>query len=322
MEELKQRLNANLEDLATKSKIRYHANPTKSVKTLSRTSIDFIPSNSDEMDGFIDLLINELLLRGLNPTGELDELRERLRPELELEYKLQQHLKKVAHCTKLEASLIALLHKIPYILHCENRVGLKILFMLLHEGYSNVLNGTLFAHIRGENNRIVAYAQEIERILNTYILGDEDGPAQWVLPMDKDKKTVGVICLDNNRIRKILNRFETLVAASITDESRVIKYNTSISNYRKGMCILWQRNNYSNEDIKQFQRHIDTWFQIWNELHSMKGCTNYTHMLSSGHIAEYMMNLQNMHCFSQQGWEKFNHIFSTVYFCWTNHGGR
>ena len=68
--------------------------------------------------------------------------------------------------------------------------------------------------------------------------------------------------MDNNRIRKILNRFETLVAASITDESRVIKYNTSISNYRKGMCILWQRNNYSNEDIKQFQRHIDTWFQV------------------------------------------------------------
>jgi len=115
-----------------KSKIRYHANPTKSVKTFSSTSIDFISSNSDEMDVFIDLLINELLLRGLNPTGELDELRERLRPELELEYKLQQHLKKVAHCTKL--------------------------------------------------------AQEIERILNTYILGDEDGPAQWVLPMDKDKK--------------------------------------------------------------------------------------------------------------------------------------
>jgi len=34
------------------------------------------------------------------------------------------------------------------------------------------------------------------------------------------------------------------------------------------------------------------------------------------------MKWQNMYPFSQQGWEKFNHIFSTVYFRRTNHGGR
>ena len=322
VEELKQRLHASLEELNRQSKIRLHTNPTRNVQTLSKTSIGFIPTNGDEKDSFIDLLINELLLRGLNPTGELDELRERLRPELHLENKLRQHLKKLEHCTKLEASLIALLHKIPCILHCENRVGLKILFMLLQEGFCNVKNGTLFPHIRGENNRILAYAQEIERILNNNILGDEDGPAQWVLPMDKDNKSVGIICLDNNRIRKILNAFETLVAASITDDSRVVKYNTSVSNYRTGMVILRQRQNYSDEDVKLFQRHMDIWFQIWNKLHSQEGCTNYTHMLSSGHIAEYKCKWRNMYRFSQQGWEKFNHIFSTVYFRRTNHGGR
>ena len=30
--------------------------------------------------------------------------------------------------------------------------------------------------------------QEIKRILNNYMLGDEDAPAQLILPMDKDKK--------------------------------------------------------------------------------------------------------------------------------------
>ncbi len=29
-----------------------------------------------------------------------------------------------------------------------------------------------------------------------------------------------------------------------------------------------------------------------------------------------------MYRFSQQGWENFNHVFSTVYFRRTNHGGR
>jgi hypothetical protein len=49
---------------------------------------------------------------------------------------------------------------------------------------------------------------------------------------------------------------------------------------------------------------------------------NYTHMLSSGHIAEFMYKWRNLYRFSQQGWEKFNHFFSTFYFGRTNHGGK
>ncbi len=73
-------------------------------------------------------------------------------------------LEKVAHCSKLEASIILLLHKIPCILHGENRVGLKLLTMLLREGFSNVQRGFLFGHIRAEKQRLEAYAKEIERI--------------------------------------------------------------------------------------------------------------------------------------------------------------
>jgi hypothetical protein len=39
-----------------------------------------------------------------------------------------------------------------------------------------------------------------QQIFNKTILGDEDGPAQWTLPMDENGKNVGIICLDNNRI--------------------------------------------------------------------------------------------------------------------------
>ncbi len=51
--------------------------------------------------------------------------------------------------------------------------------MLLREG---------FAHRRGKNNGVTAYAREIKCILNNYILSGDDGSAQWVLLMDKDKK--------------------------------------------------------------------------------------------------------------------------------------
>ncbi len=35
-----------------------------------------------------------------------------------------------------------------------------------------------------------------------------------------------------------------------------------------------------------------------------------------------MFKWRNLYRFSQQGWENFNHVFTTVYFRRTNHGGR
>jgi hypothetical protein len=194
--------------------------------------------------------------------------------------------------------------------------------MLLIEGFSNAQTGTIFSHIRSEKDRIMAYAEEIQEIFNQKILGDEDGPAQWRLPMDDAGKNVGIICLDNNRIRKIISNFETLLQVSISDPSRLVKYSYCIPQYRQGMVLLRQRDEFTDDAVKQFQNHIDQWYQGWVQLHGIEGCTNYTHMLSSGHMAEYMFKWRNLYRFSQQGCENFNHVFSTVYFRRTNHGGR
>jgi hypothetical protein len=88
------------------------------------------------------------------------------------------------------------------------------------------------------------------------------------------------------------------------------------------MELLRQCSEYSDDEIKVYQGHIENWYQVWMQLHALEGCTNYTHLLSSAHIAEYMFKWRNMYRFSQQGWENFNHVFSTVYFQRTNHGGK
>jgi hypothetical protein len=95
--------------------------------------------------------------------------------------------------------------------------------MLFIECFSNAQRGTILTHIQSEKDRIMAYAEEIQEIFNQIILGDEDGPAQWQLPMDDDGKNVGFTCLDNNRIRKIITNFETLLQVSILDPSRLVK---------------------------------------------------------------------------------------------------
>ncbi len=141
------------------------------------------------------MLTEELILRGLPIGGELQDIRERLLQELEVEHRLNDHLRKLQHCNSLEACMIALLHKVPCILHCEYRVGIKLLTMLLITGFSNAQSGNIFGDTVSIEKRISKYAETIIHIFNNNILGDEDGPSQWTIPMDEKKNTVGTICL-------------------------------------------------------------------------------------------------------------------------------
>jgi hypothetical protein len=158
--------------------------------------------------------------------------------EVVLEDKLRRYLEKLQHCNALDACMIARLHKIPCILHCEIWVGIKLLTMFLMECFSNVQQGLIFFHIRSINDHISVFAGRIQTILNTEILGDEDGPTQWQLPMDGEGKNVGIICLDDNQIRKMVNKLELLMNISFADKYRRIKYQYSIPHYRDGMFIL------------------------------------------------------------------------------------
>jgi len=315
-------LRADLEVIDQNSKIIYETNTNAISRTTDPTSIFYVPTNDDEKDDFVDLLFSELLLRRLPVDGDMEELRQRLLYTLELEDKYRNNLKKLQHCSALEAAIITLLHRIPCILHAENRIGIKILTMILMEGFSNALEKKIFGNISSAKDRITAYAETIQEMLNNEILGDEDGPAQWSIPMHDNGKTVGAITLDNNRIRLIMEDLERIIAVSIADDIRRDRYYYCIPEYRYAMQIVRQHNEFTDDDIVRYQKHVDCWFQTWVKLHAAAGCTNYTHMFSSGHLSEYMFKWRNLYRFSQQGFEKFNHVFSTFYFRRTNHGGR
>jgi len=314
-------LHADLQSIENNSKIMYESNPNAISRTTDSNSIFYVPMSDDEKDDFVDLLFSELLLRRLSVEGDMEELRQRLLATLQLEEKYRESLKKLGHCSALEAAVITAIHRVPCSLHGENRLGIKILTMVCMEGFSNAAERKIFCHIGSTKDRIIAYAERIQHLLNNEILGDEDGPAQWSMPMHENGKTVGAITLDNNRIRLIMEDLEMLIAVSVCDQVRLDKYYYCMPEYRAAMQIVRQHNEYSDDDIIKYQSHFDSWFQVWVQLHAAAGCTNYTHVFSSGHLAEYMFKWRNLYRFSQQGFEKFNHVFSTFYFRRTNHGG-
>ena len=238
VERLKVSIQLDLEIVSQRSKAKYYSNPSSHAQLSNKHFIHFIPMNDDDRDAFVDLLADKLILRRMSPTGGLEKFCQQLLQELIVEDKLCHHLDKLQHCNTWEACLILILHKIPCILHCENSVGIKLLTMLLIEGFSNAQHGGIFSQFQSKADHIQAFAERVQYIFSTSILGDDDGPAQWCLPMNGDGKNVGIICLDNNRIRKVIGNFELLVDVAVTDNARAIKYATFIPNYLDGIIIL------------------------------------------------------------------------------------
>ncbi len=69
--------------------------------------------------------------------------------------------------------------------------------------------------------------------MNKSVIGTDFNPGQWDCPKDKAKNEVGIICLDNNHIWKVIKSFDLFVDLCIVNESDKLQWKTSINHYRK-----------------------------------------------------------------------------------------
>jgi len=63
-----------------------------------------------------------------------------------------------------------------------------------------------------------------------------------------------------------------------------------LQDYRDAMEILRQPQDYTDDDIKDFQRKMDRFFTAYVETSGAgkQGITNYIHLLGSSHISYFM----------------------------------
>ena len=109
------------------------------------------------------------------------------------------------------APMITICQAIPCILHLENRVGERILKMLLIEALE-IRDGEPSASID-------EYSNTFERIINTEILGSHYAPSQWSIPKGSNgDMLIGKITMDNNMTRKIINSIQPLIDLLIVDK--------------------------------------------------------------------------------------------------------
>jgi hypothetical protein len=277
-------------------------------------------------------ITKELNLRGILTIGEdFSTCRDCLRFALQKEYELRNLRTKLEHATPDENALFLVLQSIPCILHCENRVNLKILMLILCKGLSDAKKGKILSTFKGEGRRIDQFLLAVQDIVNKQILGTVLSPSQWKVPTNeptsKLETHVATITMVNDKLVKVINFLEPLIRFCVPpdlDENNIDRRATwlrSMPYNRSAMTKLKSHDDFSDKDIEAFQSDIDTWFQDYIRLHGKNGITNYIHMLSARYFSDYLFEWRNLYWHSQQGWEALNNLMKSFWFRQTGRGG-
>jgi hypothetical protein len=177
--ELQLKLTESFETIEQQSKLKLYSLDNMARKS-DRNSIDYEPADANDAAEYTDLLYEELELRSLDMTGSLEEMRDRLKESLNHETRMRLLLDQVHHCEGVGLALFLVMQAVPCILHCENRSCIKIITMIISEGFSNAEVGHICRCGGNSKKRLIeAFISRLEKIINTKILGDELDPLQW-----------------------------------------------------------------------------------------------------------------------------------------------
>jgi hypothetical protein len=282
--------------------------------------IDYIiPAGSMEKQRqYAQFIARECHLRGLQLLGmQVEEWRAMLRGSVAME-KFIAILEKIRQWNFEGQDTLPLVEVvellIPCILHLENRVGEKMITIILRKAMND---------FEGPKHD---FMQRMDHVFKTKVLGSELMPSQWRLPFSKDAENNHVldhVQVRNNVARSIIGEMDTIIehAWMQRDTNTQQQLIIAISKYRIAMELLTAHHELSDEENEKFQDNIDDFFAIWIELFGDEGITNYIHMLGSGHILYFMKKYGCLYLYSQQGWESLNNTIQTFIHQSSQRGG-
>jgi hypothetical protein len=298
------------------------------------TSIHFDVRDVSQQDraSYSKMVNNDLQVRTLSVRGPLTVRQKRLIEAMIEEKKISLLQNEIAHGNKgRTTALFTTLNNPPCILHMHNRVVLKKLTVVLKHGLANAIAGHLDTKLfsipdlaalkESTKKRFDAFVNKVEALFNTEIWGTLYAPTHWNLPVDVREKKILTLCLDNERCKTAIDYFDRLVDFLLVDDNQPEDYKKCGATFRCLFRKLRQKEPFSDGQIQDFQGTTDQWYQLWMGLESREGCTNYTHMLGSGHVADMLFHHRNLYVFSNQGWEALNMLVKQVYFRRTARGG-
>jgi len=238
--------------------------------------------------------------------GGIEDRRNRSKTLLKVEQRLEIIIQAINRSGEgKEAALILIAQAIPCIMHLENRVGEKLMKVLL------AMAAKIYRKKKQHNNNEYQICQQytvhcIQSIVNTRILGSMHCPKHWKVPFNEKGDCINKVSFSNSKTRLFIDNLHVLISyvfPAPADEQQKETWLKLVGDYCEAMKILRKRSEFTEQDINNFQLKIDDFFRAYVEQSGAgtEGVTNYIHMLGSSHISYYMKSHGNLYKYSQQG---------------------
>ncbi len=307
-EEMIQYCDNYVKDLSTVNKeSKLRTDPSQVDKETDVHHIDFVLPNEDRArrNEYVQFIAKECQIRNIPIMGSsVLEWRDALRACVLLERRLNLLIKlKEWHEQGNESipliEYIELL--IPCILHLENRVGEKIVTMILRKGLE----------ICSVSSAV--YLDRLQAVFQKTVLGTEESPSHWKMRYSKDDSgsiSIEAIQERNSVVRAMIAAHQHIIQATTPTEYMEFrgKLLLACSNYQAAMNLLTVHRILDDEEQEEFQDLIDDFFDAWVGLFGHAGVTNHIHLLGSGHIHYFLKKYRCLYIYSQQGWEALNSV--------------
>jgi hypothetical protein len=103
----------------------------------------------------------------------------------------------------------------------------------------------------------------IETFVNTGAFGTEESRSQWKLPLDKEGN-IDAISFSAWRVHKIFVILDSLAKQLFgnnqCNHNRLAAWQSMLSKYSNVLAIAFKHEEFSDEDIEEFQDLIDEWY--------------------------------------------------------------
>jgi hypothetical protein len=202
-------------DVRRNTKIVY--DPTDELRFSNPYNIEYRPQGdtaaavAEAQRFFSNLVTTELRLRGLPLYANVEERRKRLEKLLIVEQKIDLiHQAVLRGDEGKEAAMLLISQAIPWILHLENRVGEKLVTVLL------AMAANKFQQ-RSNCRTLTHFANIVQDLFNTKILGSFTQPSQWKLPMSAKGDTVAKVSLSNKKNRLVVDNITHLISFTFSN---------------------------------------------------------------------------------------------------------
>lgn len=288
--------------------------------------VDFEPASLTEKRLQTTLIENELKRRDIRPHPYRSQNKASLKERMKAEWAYHSICPRVDYCDKRKGlTLYESWQGATCTLHLEARVGEKILQCILRRGLGHAEKVYAGAPTFKQAQQLLV--NDVGQVIRGQVFNTTRRDGFWRFPVEQSKDgsgglELGKISFTKGRARKVIEHIDLiLILCYADDEQKMEQLSCAINSYRSAVEILRKKSNYTEEEVVQYQEHVNDWYRVWIKEFGIVGCTNYTHLLGSGHIAEEMRLFGCLYRYSQEGLEAVNALIKSYFFRRTSRGG-